>query len=115
MKVYSCPAQVPPPKPDYSNYIHAIEIQKENQHRADLTNWLKCNGFPGQHTGKTISFQVADGYAEYMLADGPTSCLIHLPYGDGYSFPEVAFLPKKEILRRIDADAKFKSYWEKGA
>jgi hypothetical protein len=113
MKVYACPAELPEPETDYKNYDRAKEAAKIEAHKAALKNWLKGSGYTGKRTGETVRFQVADGYAEYMLADGRKSALIHLPYYDGYSYPDVAYLPKKEILRRIEAEKNFAALFAK--
>lgn len=110
MIVYSCPKECPAPEPDYSdNYDSKKEQEREDQHREKLKAHLNKMGYTGKHTGKIIRFGVADGHAEYMLADGPTaakSFLVHLPYGDAWEYRDVRFIPKKEILKRISADEK---------
>lgn len=103
MKIFTCPTQVPPPKPDYSNYNHEKAMLAEKDHENRLREWLKANGYPGKHTGLIYSVGVADGSADYMIADGRTFCLIHLPYGDAYQSRDVQFIPKKEIIRRAYA------------
>jgi hypothetical protein len=114
MKVYSCPAEVPAPTPNYRNYDSAKELAAEKKHQADLAKWLKTMGYKGKHTGGIYSVCVADGKAAYMLADGPTkSILIHLPYGDAYESRDVEFIPKKEIIRRIEAEKKFREIWNR--
>lgn len=112
MKIYSCPDQVPAPKPDYSHYDHAKEQAAEEAHMADLKRWLILAGYTGKHTGKIYRDGVADGYALYMLADGSKACLIHLPYGDGYQSRDAQFLPKAEIVRRIEADARLSAMFK---
>lgn len=102
MKVYSLPKEVPAPVPNYSDMEKVFA--DEEKHKEQLKAHLIKTGFSGKNTGKTVRFQVADGYAVYMLAEGKTSCLIHLPYGDGYDYRDVQYIPKAEILRRIKAD-----------
>ena len=83
---------------DRDGYYKAIE-----DHKAKVKAWLLAHGYKGKNTGRIVRFPVADGYAEYMIAEGGRkSGLIHLPYGDGYDYRDVEFLPKKEILRRAD-------------
>lgn len=113
MKVYTCPTECPAPTPDYTNYDSAKEIRAEKDHQEQLAKWLRANGFNGKHTGGIYRQGVADGYAMYMLADGPKSCLIHLPYGDAYQARDVEYVPKKEIIRRIEAEKKFREIWDK--
>lgn len=107
MKVYSLPKEIPAPEVDYSNYNHEKVAADEAKHKADLKAYLIKGGYTGKNTGKTIRFQVADGYAVYMLAEGKTSCLVHLPYGDGYEYRDVQYIPKAEILRRVKSEEAF--------
>lgn len=102
MKIYSCPKDVPPPVLDFSNYNHEKALAEEGAHKVNLEKWLRNNGYNGKYTGKIYSEPVADGSALYMIADGPKSFLIHLPYGDGYTSLNVQYIPKKEIIRRIE-------------
>ncbi len=84
---------------------NAKELRAEEEHQARLAAWLKARGYVGPYTGAIYREGVADGYALYVLADGPKSCLIHLPYGDGYQSANVQFVPKSEVIRRVKADA----------
>jgi len=111
MKIFTCPKEVPAPKPDYENYNGDKEQAKEEKHMADLKAWLKKAGYTGKYTGEIYKEGVADGYALYMVADGRSFCLIHLPYGDRYQARDVQWLPKKEIIRRLEADKKFRALW----
>lgn len=105
MKVFACPAIVPVPTPDYANYDWEVEQKRENDHKKQLASWLKERGYTGKYTGEVVSFSVGDGAANYMVADAPRKfCLIHLPYGDGYNYRHVEFLPKKEIIEKIATD-----------
>lgn len=113
MKIYSCPKQFPAPTPDYSNYNRAKEEKAEIDHIAQLKEHFIACGYNGKYTGKIYREGVADGYAVYMVVDGPKSFLIHLPYGDGYTAQNVQFLPKKEIIRRIDAQENFNRMFRK--
>lgn len=101
MKVYSVPSEVPAPVVDWIHFDYHKMVKDQSDHQARLKAWLVSQGYTGKNTGKIVRFQVADGYAVYMMAEGRKSVLIHLPYGDSYQYPDVRFLPKKEILRRI--------------
>jgi hypothetical protein len=62
-------------------------------------------GYTGKHTGGIYRTGVADGCAQYMIGDkGRGGVLIHLPYGDAYQSRDVQFLPKAEILKRIEGE-----------
>jgi hypothetical protein len=102
MKVYSCPDELPAPEPDYRNPDWTAHEKAEEAHAERLADWLRARGYTGPMTGKQYSTPRADGFARYMYADAPRkACLIHLPYGDAWHDPDVAFLPKAEVLRRI--------------
>jgi hypothetical protein len=100
MKVYSLPAEVPAPQVDYQNFNLDKMINDERKHRLSLQSWLFKAGYTGKNTGKLVNFPVADGYAQYMIAEGKSTCLIHLPYGDAYQFQYVSRLTKRDILAR---------------
>ena len=102
MKVYGVPEEVPLAEIDYSNYDPKAVYEAEKQHEKDLVSFLKSCGYTGPNTGRIYSTPRADGYANYMFADaGRQSVLIHLPYGDSWHDPDVEFIPKREILKRI--------------
>jgi hypothetical protein len=98
MKVYALPDTLPVPEFSFDGDWQA----REEAHRESVRKWIKDNGYTGPASGKVLRLPYADGYAEYMLADGKGSFLFHLPYGDGYDDRNVNFLPKKEVLARIE-------------
>jgi hypothetical protein len=101
MKVYSVPDAVPY-EPTYNGDWQA----REEAHREALRRHLTEAGYNGPHSGQIASFSVADGRAQYMLADGAgaygPSFLIHLPYGDAYQYLGVEHFPKSSIVDRIE-------------
>lgn len=102
MKIVALPKQMAYPEPDYRNYDSAAESAREAKHVEDLKSWIRENGWAGERTGEILREPHADGYANYMYADGSKPVLVHLPYGDGWNSPNVAHLPKKEVLARLD-------------
>jgi hypothetical protein len=106
MQIYSSP--VPFSRPDYRAYDSAKEQAREASHQAEIKDWLKTNGYAGPYTGEVVRFQVADGYAQYMVGDGGrTWALIHLPYGDAYQYTHARHLPKQEIKDMIAREKRF--------
>lgn len=103
MKVYASP--VSEPQIDYQNFKHADYDKANSDYEAANRKWLTDNGYNGKHSGRIVSFGVADGAARYMLADGKKSFLIHLAEGDSYQYRDVEFLPKKEIIKRLEQGA----------
>lgn len=107
MKVYALPDHLHFKDPDFSDYNHEVEMVREESHRNEVREWMRSEGYNGEHTGKIARFPVADGFAEYMLADnGDDSFLIHLPYGDGWNYRDIEFLPREEILKRVEQQEK---------
>ncbi len=107
MKIFSLPATLPAPEPNYRNYDSAREQAREDDHRALLKAYLIRMGYTGKYTGEVYRAQIADGYAQYMMLDGRVSGLIHLPYGDGYQCPNVQHLSKRVIVQRIETDKRW--------
>ena len=104
MKLFAIPDHLPAPVPDYGNYDPQVEQAKESEHLEALKAHLIELGYVGAYTGEIYRDQIADGYAQYMVADsgGRQFGLVHLPYGDGYASRDVAFLPKREIIARLE-------------
>lgn len=56
------------------------------------------------YLGYVIQFPVADGYAQYLVVSlEPEVILIHLPFGDGYSFEYEHLLTIKEVKQKVDS------------
>ena len=111
MKVYACPGEVAAPKVDYFNYDRNKVAEAERQHQKDLKAWAAQAGFTGKNTGRILRTSYADGYALYMMVEGRTSFLIHLPYGDGYDDPLVRGLTKKAVLEEIARAERMDAYF----
>lgn len=106
MKVYALPKELEATLPVLHDYLNGTLEQwnkAESDHTESIRTWLSDKGYTGKNAGKIFQTPVADGYARYMLAEGPgmKSFLLHLPYGDAYHDPDTQYLPKKEILERI--------------
>ncbi len=111
MKVYAAPEHIQTPAWP-SPFNHDQYSKNCDAYRAEIRKWLSENGYTGEYSGEVIQFGVADGYAQYMLADGGRrSFLIHLDEVDGYQYRDVEFLPKREIIKRIEQQRKFKEFW----
>lgn len=103
MLIFSLPDELPAPEVDYKNYDHDAVVAAEEEHKIQLKRWLLKNGYVSSLTGKILREPYADGYALYMVADSYFSWgLVHLPYGDGWHSPNVEFLPKAEVIKRVN-------------
>lgn len=102
-KIYSAPEAIKKPKLDFKNMGKYREDEKT--YRENLSKYLKRRK-SGDLIGKTIRFQVADGYAEYMVAGLKPVELVHLDLMDGYQseFAELLTAAKvKEMIEREEA------------
>ena len=100
MKVYAAPENIKL-SINYGSDDRITINAKVEAYKEAVKAWLTSIGYKGPKTGGIARFQVADGYAEYMLGDGKTSILIHLDMFDGYQYQHISYLPKKEILDAI--------------
>jgi hypothetical protein len=108
MKVYDGPDHITLNYNYGAKFDLAAESAKERKYAEDMKAWLVEKGYNGKQTGGVVSFGVADGHASYMYGDaGAKSVLIHLKIGDAWNFREVSFLPRKEILRRLETFESF--------
>lgn len=114
MKIYDCPAEVPAPEVDYRNFDINKMQSDEEQHQKDLKAHLISLGYNKPLTGEILREPIADGQAQYMVMDGGRQWgLVHLPYGDAYHSPNVMYLPKAEVKRRIQAQKNLRALFTK--
>lgn len=113
MKVYGHIEGLEYPEPDYTHYDSDKELARQEAHIAKMKAELLKMGYTGKHTGKIFCEPMGDGYAQYMLADGRQSFLVHLPFGDSYHSRNVEYLPKKEVIKRIEASEQLASIFSK--
>lgn len=81
------------------------DINQYEKDCAELTERLKkwCIERNNQkNVGEIIKFQVADGYAEYMVASTKPVQLIHLPFWDGYQSETAPLMTATAIQQKID-------------
>jgi hypothetical protein len=99
-KVFTLPEGFKAPEFDWE------DINQYKKDCVDLTARLKAwcvKRNPEQkNVGEVIRFQVADGYAEYMVAATKPVQLIHLPYWDAYQSETASLMTAKAIQTKID-------------
>ena len=81
------------------------DIDQYNKDCAELTERLKkwcIERNTQKNGGEVIKFQVADGYAEYMVAATKPVELIHLPFWDEYQSEFAHLMTAKAIQDKID-------------
>ena len=76
--------------------------KNEEQYVIDLKKELKSMGYKGKNFGEILRFQVADGYAEYMVVSMRPLKLMHLPLGDAWDFQYAHLLTAKEVNEKIE-------------
>jgi hypothetical protein len=81
----------------------------EQRYTGQVEAWLRENGYHHKLTGHIVRFPVADGAAQYMIANGTT--LIHLPLGDAWQIPaaHARGLRISDIQAEITRAAKFRA------
>lgn len=86
------------------------DIEQYEKECAELTDKLRefCMKRNDQkNVGAIIKFQVADGYAEYMVAATKPVQLIHLPFWDCYQSETASLMTAKAIQDKIDQKIMF--------
>ena len=112
-KIYSALKEVKVPRfsvgmgQTIEDYNKAME-----QYKVDLKNKLIDMGYNGKNVGEVIKFQVADGYAQYMVISMRPLRLMHLPLIDGYSFQYVHLMTAKEVNEKIEAEKRLKELFK---
>lgn len=103
-KIYNAPKGLEAPEfnwDDLEKYRKDIEDNK-NSLKEWCVNRCKQGGKSMENVGEVIRFPVADGYAEYMVACMKPIELIHLEYGDAYSFQYANRFNQKDIEDKIN-------------
>ena len=98
-KIYNVPKEVKVPTMDWNNIE---QYDKDcNQFKQDLKDFIVANGNKGKNVGKIVSYQVADGHAEYMVVSMKPLGLVHLPLGDAYEFGFMHLMTSDEIEKKL--------------
>lgn len=85
------------------NYKDIPQYNKDcAEHTEKLKQWCLERNPEQKNVGEVINFQVADGYATYMVAAIKPVQLIHLPYWDGYQSETAPLMTAKAIQDKID-------------
>jgi hypothetical protein len=110
-KIFNPPTEIKEPSLDFSK----IGEYKEgcNQFKKILKDWLVMRNPKGKNVGEIIRFQVADGYAEYMVASMKPVELVHIPLGDAWNFQYAHLLTAKEVQESIDREKAIKGLFAK--
>lgn len=97
--IYAPPDSLKLPKLDFKQMNR---YQSEcDKYINDLKGILIKRKKGDKQVGEVIKFQVADGYALYMIASMKPLELVHIPIGDAYEFGYVDLLTHKEVNELI--------------
>ena len=111
-KVYQAPEHINPPEitrgttDDLNGYFAAQE-----SYRQDVVDWAKANSnSKNPLVGEIIHFQIADGYASYVVFATKPLQLIHLEDSDAYAVSDIMMrgLRVSDISDMVKRDKKMK-------
>ncbi len=108
MKVYNGIKGINKPVMTHEDYLGEGYNRKIETYVNAIKAFAKTNG-KGKYKGETVKFQVADGYAEYIVYK-PTE-LIHLDVGDGYREMYIERLRAKDITDHIEQQKRWDAIW----
>ena len=98
-KVYTHPDEIKAP---VLNFTKIKEYDAEcDKFCKELADWCKKRNPSQEHIGEIISFPVADGKAQYMVAAIKPVQLIHLPLWDAWQFQYASRLTSKDIKEKV--------------
>lgn len=104
-------------EPDYQNYLSGDFQEEQRKEDAVIAVWAaqlrRTN--PGALVGEIIRFQIADGYAQYMVKKEKPLQLVHLHVGDGYQIDPIMIrgLRLSDVRQRVSQEKKFASMFSK--
>jgi len=108
--IYSGIEGIDPPKFSFDNFT---EYQKQGD---EYVNKLKAEAVKNSNdeiVGETIRFQVADGYAVYMVCSVKPLELIHINLVDGYQSEFAELLTVKKVREMVAREKKLAELFSK--
>lgn len=63
--------------------------------------------------GEEVRFQVADNYARYVVVSSSPLTLVHLTYGDGYTYQYITRLRLSDIAQLVQRERAFAKLFER--
>lgn len=99
-KVYRPPEEFK--VPEYSDYRDNFKAYHKacDEYAERLQQWARDNG-KGSLAGEMVRFQVADGYAQYIVFSLRPVKLIHVDVSDAYQFQYAHRLTAQDIKEQI--------------
>lgn len=106
--------EVPRYNRDITN-LFKQEADWQEKLRQHVVAEAKAAGTFDAHLGEVIQFQVADNYARYMVASMKPLALVHLPFGDGYTFQFANRLTAKDVRDKVEEARRWAAMLERAA
>lgn len=111
-KIYGGIQGIEPPKFNFQNFNRKEYNQKCDEFLNKLREQCKANS-KHKNVGKVIRFQVADGYAQYMVLSMKPLQLIHINLDDGYQAEIAELLTPKKVTELIEREEKMAELFSK--
>lgn len=103
-KIFNPPSEVKAPT---FNWADIKQYRADcDKYKADLKEALQRYNPNGKNVGEVIKFPVADGYAEYMVANMKPVELVHIPLWDAWNFAHAHLLTAKAVQAEIDKEKR---------
>jgi len=111
-KVYSAPNDIQPPVFNVLTEQSPDEyFGQEKTYLEKLREYLELRKPKGKMVGEIIRFQVADGYASYMVASLRPLELIHINLWDGYEFRFIERLNAEDVKQMVEQEKKMAAFF----
>jgi len=113
-KIFNPPKEIKLPENGLCSNLTTEESNKlDEKYLEELKTYLQLKNPNGKNVGEIIEFQIADGYAKYMVANIKPLHLVHIPLDDAYEFQYVHLLTTKEVNEQIESKKRFNKIFSK--
>lgn len=103
-------APIDPPEVGIEHYRDGTFQKIEDEYVARLASMARQNG-TSDLLGEVVRWQVADGYASYIVWNTKPLQLVHVAVGDAYSVEDALIrgLRVPDIRKRVEGDRAWRS------
>lgn len=99
-------------RPQIKQPFNMVEYMKdEREYVRKVQEYAKASGNCAE-AGEVIKFQVADGYAQYVVLTIKPVTLIHLPIGDAWHLQYANRLTAKDVRVEVARAKKFREIFK---
>lgn len=104
-KIFSVPPEFEDTIPQFDTSLTLDEnLKAEDKWLQELREWLRENVGSGKYSGEIVRDQVADGYAQYMVASLRPLRLVHIPLMDAYQSRWAHRWTAADVKRMIESE-----------